>query len=106
MSLLLLLLLAISSTCRAALPPGYDEELYCPRGTCLRRKEQPLGWTGPRSSFHECFEPATGELQQPRAWGANLGSERREELRSTGHTQHICAVEPPPIPPPPPNELR
>jgi hypothetical protein len=91
-----ILLTAAAVACAsAALPPGYDEELYCPAGACRRSKEQPDGFTGPRSSFNECFEADTGFTSQPRAWGDNLGIEYKESLVTEGHTQWICGSPPP-----------
>ena len=85
---LLVPLVLISGT-GAALPPGYDEELWCPAGTCLRRREQPRGWVGPRSAFNECVG-AEG-THKPRAWGEKLGADVRARLVAEGYTQAVCA---------------
>merc|ERR1719284_1493569 len=37
-----------------ALPPGFEDELYCSPDHCLITKEVPKGKTGPRSMHFEC----------------------------------------------------
>jgi len=51
-----LLVFLLLSTAFCALPPGYEEELYCPPGMCLKSRYPPLrpGMTGRRSMFFEC----------------------------------------------------
>ena len=83
----------------ASLPPGYDEELWCPPSYCLRAKEQPSGWAGPRSSFNECVA-AGGDTQHPVAWGEKLGFDSRNRLVESRYTQTVCEDgETPPAPP-------
>ena len=73
-----------------ALPPGYEEELYCPQDMCLKRKQQPLGWSGPRAAFHECCDETTGLTKRPHAWGVKVEKEVKVELNSHGWHQGRC----------------
>lgn len=68
----------------AVLPPGYEEELYCPGHMCLKQKELPPGWSGPRAAFHECCDESSGQVARPHAWGKKVASEVREELLQKG----------------------
>lgn len=83
-------LLALAQGCLAALPSGYDEELYCPAGMCLRIKQQQPGFVGPRSQFHECFSASSGKTRLPRAWGDKIAPESRAKLLESGHTETVC----------------
>merc|ERR1719329_1984807 len=72
----------------AALPPGYEDELFCPEGFCMRRKEQPEGWVGPRAAF---WERSQGdEVQAVTPWGSNHGEEKKAELASQGFHAKSC----------------
>ena len=75
----------------AALPPGFDEEIYCPHRMCLRPKRSGVvrkGFTGPRVMFLECFDPLTKETSRPRAWGAKLDQGYKDSLlRDKWHTE-------------------
>jgi hypothetical protein len=92
-----LLLLAVSLG-EAALPPGFDEELYCPPGSCLRDKEQPDGWVGPASSFHECYEETSGDITEPQAWGEQLSADAKSQLLRSGYTRWVCNEPKPRVP--------
>jgi hypothetical protein len=45
-----------------ALPPGYEDDMWCPAGYCDRFIEHQGGFVGPNSSFHECYNPDTGDV--------------------------------------------
>lgn len=92
-------LLWLFTTSSGALPPGYEQELYCPSGHCLRQKaDVPAGFTGPRTAFSECAHRADGDLpaHKPLAWGAKYGEEAKRMLTSQGYHTERCAggVEP------------
>ena len=56
-----LVIALISLLCRpslAALPPGYEDEMWCPPGYCDRSIQYNNGFVGPNSAFHECYNPA------------------------------------------------
>lgn len=82
------LLLVVSAL--GVLPPGYEDELYCPASHCLRpAADIPAGWSGPATSFWECaslYKPT----QRPRAWGSQLGEEVRETLLADGYHMAEC----------------
>mmetsp|Transcript_745 Transcript_745/g.1060 ORF Transcript_745/g.1060 Transcript_745/m.1060 type:complete len:164 (+) Transcript_745:85-576(+) len=89
--LLLITLVAFAAVVYAALPPGYEDELYCPPGSCLRRKEMPAGWTGSRVAMHECVNDVSGEfVSKPKGWGKNIDAAVKDELISNGHHSNVC----------------
>jgi hypothetical protein len=73
----------------AALPAGFEDEIYCPPGMCLRDKLQHgPRQTGPRAHFVECFGPASLLTHRPRVWGSALDIELKESiLRDQWHTR-------------------
>eukprot|EP01065_Artemidia_motanka_P018669 TRINITY_DN22004_c0_g1_i1.p2 TRINITY_DN22004_c0_g1~~TRINITY_DN22004_c0_g1_i1.p2 ORF type:complete len:169 (+),score=43.68 TRINITY_DN22004_c0_g1_i1:54-560(+) len=74
--------------CDAALPPGFDEELWCPPGACLRRREVPPGMVGPRTMYWECYGDEGTSMAQP--WGVKVGKDKRAELLMNGWTMRVC----------------
>lgn len=71
----------------AALPPGYDEEVFCPHQMCLRKKRVRRGFTGPRAMFLECFDPETKQTCRPRVWGVKVETAYKDSLlRDRWHT--------------------
>jgi len=104
----------------AALPPGHEDELFCPASYCRRPKEMPPGFSGPASVFWECIRKssslkeaslaaeaehesgtASGEVAgddvsavlKVTPWGANHGEDRRTELLQQGYHTQTCASE-------------
>ena len=78
---LFILVAFIASCALAALPPGYEEEIFCPDKMCIR--DRPLSnrrITGRRTMFLECFNPKTKETCRPRAWGVLLDKEYKDTL--------------------------
>lgn len=43
----------------AALPPGYEDQIYCPPDNC-EIYINPFGYVGAASSFDKCYNPSTG----------------------------------------------
>merc|ERR1711879_405115 len=64
----------------AVLPPGYEDELYCPAGYCRRPKEIPKGWVGPAREAQECVSRDGATAIKPTAWGPMV--EKAEELKT------------------------
>lgn len=87
MNYAILFCLALAS---AALPPGYEEELYCPAHMCLKQMEQRPGWSGPRADFRECCDEAMGKTRRPHSWGEKVAPEVKEELIHEGWHQNRC----------------
>lgn len=80
---------------KAALPPGYEDEIYCPSGYCLRQKSNvPPGWTGPATSFVECASIVDPTLppKSPSAWGARLPQENKDKLLAEGYHKNECSA--------------
>jgi len=80
----------------AALPPGYEDELYCPSTHCLRGKAgMPPGFTGPISSFWECVSQAgkAAPSQRPSPWGSNHGEDARHMLLAEGYHMQKCSAD-------------
>lgn len=47
----------------AVLPPGYEDIMYCPPDYCDRYISHGNSrFVGPASSFHECYNPETGDV--------------------------------------------
>jgi hypothetical protein len=88
---LFLSVLLLSTLASCALPPGYEEELYCPGHMCLKRKQQPPGWTGPRSMFHECCDDTHGQTARPHAWGVLVDENVKQDLIRKGWHLDMCA---------------
>ena len=64
---LLLATLLLPAGVLSALPPGFDEELWCPPGACLDDREVAQGFVGPRAAFHTCVDSDSGDTTEPRA---------------------------------------
>ena len=73
-----------TSSTLTALPPGYEDEILCHSTACLRPVPRPYGWSGARTNFLECCEPATGDVSRPRSWGWRLDIGYRAELLKQG----------------------
>ena len=70
----------------AALPPGYEDVMWCPEGYCRRAVNPGDGFVGPARAFNECYSPSTdsvvdevwtGELSEtvaPEGWIENPAS--------------------------------
>jgi hypothetical protein len=76
---------------QCALPPGYEEELYCPPSACLRPAHRRPGLCGPRSLFHECFNELTRETTRPHSWGEKVAVAVKEDLLRRGWHTAECA---------------
>jgi len=74
-----------------ALPPGEEDELYCPEGTCLGPKEVEDGMTGPRTMFVECRH-LDGEMEPElvTGWGVNKGQDMKDGLLGDGFHMNRC----------------
>jgi hypothetical protein len=76
-----LLLAVMVLSALSALPPGFDEEVFCPDRMCIRKLPKlRRGLTGPKAMFLECFNPSTKETCRPRVWGVKLEKEYRDSL--------------------------
>jgi len=47
---------------RLALPPGYEDEMWCPPGSCDLYTPHGPGFAGPQSAFHKCFDEQTDKI--------------------------------------------
>ncbi|KAL9178416.1 hypothetical protein ACHAXT_003746 [Thalassiosira profunda] len=75
----ILLLGAADADKDSALPPGYEDNMWCPPDTCQIYRN-PYGYVGGRSSFEKCYDPQsdrissavwTGsetDVEAPRGW--------------------------------------
>ena len=76
--------------CNAALPPGYDEEIYCPPSQCLAPKQQHRpGFCGPRTAFWKCCNGKDPDTK-PRAWGVKLDLKIKKGLLAKGYHTETC----------------
>eukprot|EP00928_Gymnodinium_smaydae_P033245 TRINITY_DN23860_c0_g2_i1.p1 TRINITY_DN23860_c0_g2~~TRINITY_DN23860_c0_g2_i1.p1 ORF type:complete len:262 (+),score=54.23 TRINITY_DN23860_c0_g2_i1:162-947(+) len=79
----------------AALPPGWDDELFCPSNHCLREKRNlPLDFEGSRSLFFECAERGDerSSTQPPIPWGENYGQDAKQRLLAAGYHSESCSA--------------
>ena len=68
----------------SALPPGYEDELYCPPGCCLQHKHTRPGFSGPRSMFFDCCHVDSGQItEHPKAWGPKVSDNRTTVIPTT-----------------------
>mmetsp|Transcript_21059 Transcript_21059/g.50767 ORF Transcript_21059/g.50767 Transcript_21059/m.50767 type:complete len:111 (+) Transcript_21059:38-370(+) len=78
----------------ATLPPGYEDELYCPEGSCLGKKTVPDAWSGPRMALFECkAEDGQGKASAPRPWGSQIDAAVKEKYLAEGLHTRVCAAE-------------
>ena len=85
-----LLLFFCLATAFAALPPGYEDEIYCPEGFCLAdRANMKPGLTGPRTMFLECRNQKR-ETRRPVGWGSKVDMDYKIQLLSNGYHTLRC----------------
>ena len=77
--------------CESALPPGYQDEIYCPVDSCLRAKKMAVGWSGPQLSFRECWRGSDGMISRPKAWGRKVDPQIKADLLSDGWHTAWCS---------------
>jgi hypothetical protein len=78
-------------TCiNSALPPGYQDEIYCPPTSCLKHKLMPIGYSGPQIAFKECCRPPDALISRPKAWGEKLDPLVKQNLIDLGWHTHAC----------------
>ena len=71
---MLALSLALPALAAGALPPGYEDEAWCPPGHCIRATPRPEGFAGPQSMFWECAHIETGEAAAAFWTGARVNA--------------------------------
>jgi hypothetical protein len=81
--------LFLVSVITAALPPGYEEELYCPANKCLAANPKPSGWSGPRAAFHKCCNKVDPD-SPPLSWGVKKGNDLKQRWLAEGCHQDVC----------------
>mmetsp|Transcript_22030 Transcript_22030/g.49181 ORF Transcript_22030/g.49181 Transcript_22030/m.49181 type:complete len:297 (-) Transcript_22030:2277-3167(-) len=52
-------------------PPGYEDSIWCPPGTCDMKVTHDMGQAGPSRFFHECYSRKLGAFVQE-AWTGSL----------------------------------
>ena len=82
---------AVILACKSALPPGFQDEIYCSPDSCLRAKPMRPGWSGPQLSFRECWRGSDGMISRPKAWGVKLDPQIKVDLLSNGWHTTWCA---------------
>lgn len=71
---MLALRLSIPALAAGALPPGYEDEAWCPPDHCIRATPRPEGFAGPHSMFWECAHIETGEAAAAFWTGARVNA--------------------------------
>lgn len=89
-----LLMMLLMAQAYAALPPGYEEELYCPADSCLQNTRRDLrGATGPRAMMYECCDELNpAHPTRPQSWGALVGAGYRAGLLAAGYHMRECGA--------------
>ncbi len=87
-SFVILSLYALS--CNSAIPPGYQDEIFCPPNTCLKAKRMPVGWSGPQVAFRECCNIVVGSMSMPKAWGFKIDRKIKDNLLIAGWHSTEC----------------
>jgi hypothetical protein len=77
----------------SALPPGFQDEIYCPHSSCLKQKIMPSGYSGPQIAFKECCRPLDALLSRPKAWGFKLDPQIKIDLIDLGWHTDMCTEE-------------
>jgi hypothetical protein len=99
MILHLLFLLFIST--QGALPPGYEDRLFCPKSYCLGRKHPGAGIVGSKTLFWECRFGSVGDPDDEKgkpipvtSWGPRLdkADEKLKEYESMKYHSNKCSV--------------
>mmetsp|Transcript_18763 Transcript_18763/g.53013 ORF Transcript_18763/g.53013 Transcript_18763/m.53013 type:complete len:134 (+) Transcript_18763:51-452(+) len=79
---------------QAVLPPGYQDELFCPQGYCRQQKKTAPGFAGPMTAFFDCVREAdnnVGPVVVPTTpWGTLMGEEEKDKLLSSGFSSSLC----------------
>ena len=95
------------SFAEGALPPGFEDELYCPDGYCLKRKASPPNLVGPKAYFWECrkiVDKKSGKVSKESIvvtpWGPKLADavSIKDKLLADGFSTSRCkSSEPDPV---------
>ena len=72
------------------LPPGYETHFFCPKDYCLRDRERPKKFLGPKSSFKECYNPLTNMSIPVTSWGPKKGESVKAKLIENGYHSNVC----------------
>eukprot|EP01063_Lacrimia_lanifica_P031446 TRINITY_DN517_c0_g2_i6.p1 TRINITY_DN517_c0_g2~~TRINITY_DN517_c0_g2_i6.p1 ORF type:complete len:612 (+),score=64.88 TRINITY_DN517_c0_g2_i6:81-1916(+) len=95
-----LILLALCGAAQGVLPPGFEDELYCPSGTCLRRRQDDEQlMVGPKASFYHCVDPAGAHVEDPTSWGSKLDHSMKDALLGKGYHMKTCETAGPHVAP-------
>lgn len=70
-SVVILWILQSAHPVDAALPPGYEDQLFCPPGRCMEdKKNMQPGFVGPATAFKVCVSKSSDPDQSsPKGWG-------------------------------------
>ena len=92
--LLLLVTLLLVPSIPGALPPGFQDKLFCASGHCRRpnRRVVDIGMSGPQAMFAECLDLTTGEISPVRPWGSKTG-ERLDTVLADGYHEDECGAD-------------
>ena len=77
-------LLCFAVASRAMLPPGYEDEIYCPVGMCLERAHHDRGWSGPMTMYKNCVNISDQTTMKPRGWGSNVDISIKKKIIADG----------------------
>jgi hypothetical protein len=75
------------------LPPGYEDVLLCPPGSCVGRAPVPAGFAGPQSSFFQCVA-YDGSTSPVKAWGRSRDIGELIGALQAGYGTQTCVDQP------------
>jgi hypothetical protein len=72
----------------ARLPPGYEDELYCPDAMfCLIPVHHVKGWSGARTQMFKCFKSSNNTYSHVVGWGNQVEEAFKDKLIQEGWSE-------------------
>eukprot|EP00986_Skeletonema_menzelii_P005923 scaffold2236_cov152-Skeletonema_menzelii.AAC.7 len=59
-----ILLISSSGFANATLPPGYEDNMHCPPGSCSLYIQHRPGFAGPQHAFYKCYDETTDKTTE------------------------------------------
>ena len=80
-----MIMVLLWTTSYGHLPPGHEDEIYCPSSHCLQRRIRKSGYCGSVTSFWYCCN-ANIKIS-PQVWGNKLDTGIKDKLLNDGWTR-------------------
>ena len=82
--MILILIFCWLGLSRAKLPPGFEDEIYCPKGMCLVKEKHERGWSGSITHYLKCLNHLDNTSRHPRAWGNQVNQSVKNNIIENG----------------------